>query len=150
MWPFRVIPGFHISLLKKQNKYVDLKIELSQLWHSRVCIMPIIVGALWSVPMNLSSMLEKLNISTSVISTFQRSVLHSTAAIVRRHMNIWLNILYICSNLRSWFEPRYFFQCLYCVLSIIILRWRFSGIPRFQQNVESYIKNCLMLQECLW
>jgi len=49
---------------------------------------PIIVGALGSIPKNLESMLEKLDISPSVIPSFQRSVLYSTAAILRRHMNI--------------------------------------------------------------
>ena len=71
-----------------QKINVDLKMELSQLWHSTVHIVPIIVGALGSIPKNLESMLEKLDISPSVIPSFQRSVLYSTAAILRRHMNI--------------------------------------------------------------
>ena len=54
--------------------------ELSQLWQSTVHIVPIIVGALGSIPKNLESMLEKLDISPSVIPSFQRSVLYSTAA----------------------------------------------------------------------
>ena len=79
------IPGDSMRLshkfAEKQNKYVDLKIELSQLWHCRVCIIPIIVGALGSVPMNWRS-------SKSVIPTFQRSVVYGTAATLRWHMNI--------------------------------------------------------------
>ena len=44
------IPGdsrlFH-KFAEKQNKYVDLKIEL---WHFKVYIVPIIIGAIGSIP----------------------------------------------------------------------------------------------------
>jgi len=45
------------KITEKQKKYVDLKMELSQLWQSTVHIVPIIVGALGSIPKNLESML---------------------------------------------------------------------------------------------
>ena len=76
------------KITEKQKKHVDLKMELSQLWQSTVHIVPIIVGALGSIPKNLESMLEKLDISPSVIPSFQRSVLYSSASILRRHINI--------------------------------------------------------------
>ena len=76
------------TITEKQKKYVDLKMEISQLWQSTVHIVSIIVGALGSIPKNLESILEKLDISPSVIPSFQRSVLYSTAAILRHHMNI--------------------------------------------------------------
>ena len=63
-------------------------------------IVPIIFGALRSIPINLSSMLENLNISTSVIPTFQRSVSYSTAAILRRHIAKHLYVATI-SELRT-------------------------------------------------
>ena len=50
----------YTKFAEKQNKYVDLKIELSQLWHSRVYIVPIIIGALEFIAKALSRMLEKL------------------------------------------------------------------------------------------
>jgi len=86
------IPGdSHLShkCTEKHAKYVDLKIEVARMWNSqKVAVVPIIVGALGSIPVGLSTYLEKLNLPTSLISTFQKSVLYSTTSIIRRYMNV--------------------------------------------------------------
>jgi len=96
---------------EKQKNYVDLKMELSQLWQSTVHIVPIIVGALESIPKNLESMLEKLDISPSVIPSFQRSVLYSTASILRRHITFscFLSVPTQALGL-SWVLPQYVYS----------------------------------------
>ena len=49
--------------LEKQTKYVDLKIEVARVWKCRkATIIPIIVGALSSIPKDLSSHLEKVHL----------------------------------------------------------------------------------------
>jgi len=42
---------------EKQNQYVDLKTEFSQLWYSKVYILPFISGALGYIPKTLPYML---------------------------------------------------------------------------------------------
>ena len=104
------------SYPKRLKKYVDLKMELSQLWQSTVHIVPIIVGALGSIPKNLESMLEKLDISPSVIPSFQRSVLYSSASILRRHINIQLFLSVPTQALGlSWVLPQY----VYCLCNTL-------------------------------
>ena len=59
------------------------------MWKSKkVLIIPIIVGALGSIPTDLSSYLETLSLSSSLIQTFQKTVLHSTTSLLRRFLNI--------------------------------------------------------------
>jgi len=82
------IPGdSHLShkCTEKHIKYVDLKIEVVHMWNSeKVAVVPIIVGALESILVSLSTYLEKLNLPSSLISTFQKSVLYSTTSIIRQ------------------------------------------------------------------
>ena len=74
------IPGDSYLLHKcteKLTKYVDLKIEVARMWNSKkAAVVPIIIGALGSIPVNLSTYSEKLNLLSSLISTFQKSVLY--------------------------------------------------------------------------
>jgi len=71
--------------VEKCEKYVDLKI---QCWRSATSIVPIIVGALGSIPKDLASSLNKLCLPSKVIRTLQQSVLHSTAHILRRYFSV--------------------------------------------------------------
>ena len=75
--------------IEKLTKYVDLKIEVSRLWRSRkVSVIPIIVGALGSIPIDLPRYLEMIELPLYLMSTFQSTVLHRTTSILRRYMNI--------------------------------------------------------------
>jgi len=45
--------------VEKHTKYVDLKIEVSRLWRAKKAfVVPIIIGALGSIPTDLSNYLE--------------------------------------------------------------------------------------------
>ena len=77
------------KVVEKQTKYVDLKIEVVRVWKCRkVSIIPIIVGALGSIPKDLSFYLEKVNLPTSLIRTFQKTVLYSTTSLLWHYLTI--------------------------------------------------------------
>jgi len=86
------IPGeSHIAQkgIEKLTEYVDLKTEVSRLWKARkVSVIPIIVGALGSIPINLPCYLEMIELPLYLTSTFQGTVLHRTTSILRRYLNI--------------------------------------------------------------
>jgi len=67
---------------EKHSNYIGLKIEVACMWRcKKVAVIPIIVGALGSIPIDdLSSYLEKLHLPSSLIQTFQKSVLYSTTS----------------------------------------------------------------------
>ena len=72
--------------VEKLTKYVDLKIEVSRLWRTKkVFVIPIIIGALGSVPTDLSY-LESLDLPFYLIAAFQRIVLFRTSSILRRYL----------------------------------------------------------------
>jgi len=73
--------------LEKREKYVDLKIQIGKYWRSATSIVPIIVGALGSIPNNLASSLNKLCLPSKVIRTLKQSVLCTTAHILRRYLS---------------------------------------------------------------
>ena len=79
------IPGNSLLVNKsveKQSKYIDLKIEVSQMWKSKkVSVIPIVAGALGPIHTDLSSNLEKLNLPSILIPAFQKSVFYSTTSI---------------------------------------------------------------------
>ena len=53
---------------EKHTKYVDLKIEVARMWNfKKVAVVPIIIGALGSIPVGLSTYLEKLNLPSSLM-----------------------------------------------------------------------------------
>ena len=54
--------------VEKRTKYVDLKIKITGVWKcKKIFIFPIIVGALGSVPKDLSVQLKKLQLPSSSI-----------------------------------------------------------------------------------
>ena len=77
------------KIVEKLTKYVDLKIEVSRLWKSKkVFVIPIIIGALGSVSIDLLSYKESLNLTFYLIAMFQRTVLFRTSSILRRYLQI--------------------------------------------------------------
>ena len=74
--------------VEKVSKYVDLKIEICRLWNMQVTVVPIIIGALGSIPHSLAANLKKLNIPDFLISLLQQTVLYSTALLLNHYLNI--------------------------------------------------------------
>ena len=86
------IPGeSHIAQkgVEKLTKYVNFKIEVSRLWKTKkVLAIPIIVGALRSIPIDLPNYLELIGLPLNLTSIFQNTVLHRTTSILRQYFNI--------------------------------------------------------------
>ena len=71
---------------EKMDKYQDLRLELRRLWEMPVEVVPIIIGALGTIPKNLKRNLEKLEAKVAP-GLMQKSVVLETAHIVRRVMD---------------------------------------------------------------
>ena len=70
---------------KKRDKYQDLTIELRRLWDKPVEIVPLIIGALGTIPKSLKRNLEELGADVAP-GLLQKSVVLETAHIIRRVM----------------------------------------------------------------
>ena len=71
---------------EKLNKYSELRLEIARMWDKETLIVPIIIGALGSIPNDLECNLKKLDIYN--IKTLQKSVLLETANILRKVLSI--------------------------------------------------------------
>ena len=69
---------------EKMDKYLDLARELKKLWNMKVKVIPIVVGALGTVPINLEKRLKDMEIRR--IETIQNTALLKSARILRRVM----------------------------------------------------------------
>ena len=62
-------PGDH-NILKKRNEKIDnyseLRLEVSRLWNKKTTIVPIVIGALGSIPKDLPRYLKQLEIHTTL------------------------------------------------------------------------------------
>ena len=74
------------SKKKKRDNYQDLRIELRKLWNKPVEIVPIIIGALGTIPKFLKRNLEVLGADVAP-GLLQKSVVLETAHIIRRVMD---------------------------------------------------------------
>ena len=72
---------------EKIDKYMDLAAEVRRQFRVKTVIVPIVLGALGTVPEKLSKSLKKLEID-DVIESLQTAVLISTTAILRRVLNL--------------------------------------------------------------
>ena len=80
------VPADHRVKLKeneKMDKYLDLARELKKLWNMKVKVIPIVVGALGTVPKGLEKGLENLEIRGK-LETIQTTALLQSARILRR------------------------------------------------------------------
>ena len=71
------VPADHREKLKeieKKDKYLDLTRELKKLWNMRVKVVPIVIGALGTVPKGLEKSLSELEIKGR-IETIQTTAL---------------------------------------------------------------------------
>ena len=72
---------------EKLDNYSELRLEIARMWDKETLIVPIIIGALESIPNDLECNLKKLDISYNV-ETLQKSVLLGTANILRKVLSI--------------------------------------------------------------
>ena len=72
---------------EKIDKYMDLQDEVRRQFRVKIVIVPIVLGALGTVPETLSKSLEKLEID-DIIGILETAVLTSTTAILRRVLNL--------------------------------------------------------------
>jgi len=69
---------------EKITKYQDLRIELQRLWGMKVRVVPIVIGALGSIPKDLKKWLKDLDLEDADCSALQRAALLGTARLLRR------------------------------------------------------------------
>ena len=72
---------------KKLDNYCELRLEIARMWEKETLIVPIIIGALGSMPNDLECNLKKLDVSYNV-ETLQKSVLLGTTNILRKVLSI--------------------------------------------------------------
>ena len=72
---------------EKIDKYMNLAAEVRRQFRVKTVIVPIVLGALGTVPEKLSKSLKKLE-TDDVIESLQTAVLISTTAILRRVLNL--------------------------------------------------------------
>ena len=73
---------------EKVNKYLDLAFEIKKLWKmKRVKVVPIVIGALGTVPKKLEEHLTDINVGIE-LATLQKTVLLASARILRRVLEI--------------------------------------------------------------
>ena len=72
---------------EKLDNYSELRLEIARMWDKETLIVPIIIGALVSIPNDLECNLKKLDISYNA-ETLQKSVLLGSANILRKVLSI--------------------------------------------------------------
>ena len=72
---------------EKIDKYRDLAREVSKLWNVKVAIIPVVIGALGTVPTMLESRIKEIGISIKT-AQIQKTVLLGTARILRKVLEI--------------------------------------------------------------
>ena len=72
---------------EKIDKYQDLRIELGKLWTLKAEVVPVMVGALGIISLNLKFYLNKIDIPI-VTSCLQKTVILGTVLIPRRVLGI--------------------------------------------------------------
>ena len=71
---------------EKIDKYMDLAAEVRRQFSVKTVIVPIVLGALGTVPAKLSELFEKLEMQ-DIIGSLQTTVLSSTKAKLKRFLN---------------------------------------------------------------
>ena len=85
------VPADHqieISHQRKIESYRDLKRELQKLWSLKISIVPIVIGALGTIPKSLEKHLNELNVEVN-ISQWQTTVLLNSGRIVRKVLEFY-------------------------------------------------------------
>ena len=71
---------------EKVDKYLSLTIEPQSLWNTTVEVVPIVFGALGSLPDNIFTNMSLLKIHGITPYQLQKTVLLKTATILRQHL----------------------------------------------------------------
>ena len=69
--------------VEKIDKYQDLAREIRKLWKLKTKVIPVVIGALGTIPKRLPGFIKEIGVDTN-IELIQRSVLLGTARILRR------------------------------------------------------------------
>ena len=72
---------------EKISKYSELKLEIMRLWNVKAKVIPIVVGALGSIPKKLKEHLKSLGLPGD-IHCIQKSALLGTAGILRKVLSV--------------------------------------------------------------
>ena len=73
---------------EKINKYLDLAIEIKELWKmKRVKVVPVVIGVLGTIPKRLEDYLRNINAGIE-LAALQRTVLLGSARNLRRVLEI--------------------------------------------------------------
>ena len=78
--------------MEKIGKYKDLIIQLKKLWNMKITVIPIIVGALGTVPKGLEKGLKELELRER-IETIQPTAALRSARILKRFLETWGDLL---------------------------------------------------------
>ena len=84
------IPGDHRVALKEVEKitnYSELRVELERMWGMNTKVIPVVVGALGSIPFKLSYFLDQLKINYD-IGTIQKTAVLGSAHILRKVLSV--------------------------------------------------------------
>ena len=83
------VPGDRVEAKEneKVQKYQDLARELRKLWQVKVKVVPVVVGALGTIPMALEKHLKEIGTSVRV-ELLQKAALLGTARILRKTLEI--------------------------------------------------------------
>ena len=83
------IPGdsrIYQKSVEKRDRYRDLSVIVIRLWNTATMVVPVIVGALGSIPINLHQSLNSIGLPSTIIPVIQKSVLLSTSRILRHYL----------------------------------------------------------------
>ena len=72
---------------KRLDNYSELRLEVARMWNKKTVVVPIIIGALGSVPKDLQSYLKQLDIPYD-LNILQHSVLLDTPNILRKVLSM--------------------------------------------------------------
>ena len=67
-----------VKKVEKLEKYGELCMEVARMWHKETVVIPVIIGALGSIPKDLHKVISKLEIVYE-LDTLQHSLLLGTA-----------------------------------------------------------------------
>ena len=74
------------KVIEKKEKYTDLCIRVQRMWSSATIVVPVVIGALGSVPRDLEESLFLIGLEGWTIPTLQKTVLLNTCHILRHFL----------------------------------------------------------------
>jgi hypothetical protein len=84
------VPGDHnvdFKEIEKLDNYSDLRTEIERMWNVKAHIIPVVIGALGSIPEKLTNFLDRLKIKYD-IGTMQKTAILGSAHILRKVLSI--------------------------------------------------------------